>query len=533
MDDEASADTGFGAARLACALAAWAVGALLMLLLDDRVDLPSLAMLVVLSSAVASLWLPVWASALASVLAMLAFNWSFVPPRGSFTVDLHQHLLLLAAMLGVNWIVAALMAAQRRQTRLAKRHAQRAEELRAWGDALRDADAPLAHAGLLHAQLSRLAGGAAALLVLKEALPQDDDAEAVLLLGVPDSEQRAALWHCLRRARAMGPGSAHQADLRDCYLPLRGRGGAWGAAVLDGRVRHRDDPGALRHAQALCDQLGVALERAASARAAQQASAQAQEQAVRNAMLAAISHDYRTPLASILGAATALQEQDARLDAAQRRRLADSIAEETRQLGRLTDNTLQLARLDGHAVPLACDWESAEELFGACLRKARRRDPGRRLRARIEPGLPLLWCDALLMAQLLDNLVDNALKYSPDAGPVELLARRIGEQAVLAVRDRGPGIAPASRQRIFEVFQRGAEPLESAGSAPVMQRARPGAGVGLAVCRAIARAHGGELRVRGRGHGGCSFECSLPLRAPPAEPLDAARDAAAAAERPS
>jgi two-component system sensor histidine kinase KdpD len=133
-------------------------------------------------------------------------------------------------------------------------------------------------------------------------------------------------------------------------------------------------------------------------------------------------------------------------------------------------------------------------------------------------GLPLLWCDALLLTQLLDNLVDNALKYSPAEAPVEILVRRQADQLVLAVRDRGPGIAPAWRERVFEVFRRGAPGPEGAADAALTPRARAGAGVGLAVCRAIARAHGGELRLRPRGHGGCSFECVLPLREQPLQP---------------
>ena len=287
----------------------------------------------------------------------------------------------------------------------------------------------------------------------------------------------------------------------------------FGAAVLRGPVRA--DSGLRDHAQALCDQMGLALQRAQSSRAEQQARASAEAQGVRNALLAAISHDHRTPLATILSAATSLDEQAERLDAAQRRRLARSIADEATRLARLTDNTLQLARLDAPGVQLRCDWESAEEIVGTVLRHARTRDPGRRLRARLEPDLPLLWCDALLIAQLLDNLVDNALKYSPDEAPVELLVRRQGEQIVLAVRDRGPGVAPAWRERIFDVFHRGAQGMD--GSDATLA-ARPGAGVGLAVCRAIARAHGGELRLRPRGHGGCSFECLLLLRAPPMAP---------------
>jgi len=149
------------------------------------------------------------------------------------------------------------------------------------------------------------------------------------------------------------------------------------------------------------------------------------------------------------------------------------------------------------------------------LRRVRRRDEGQRTRARLEPGLPLLWCDAMLVSQLLENLVDNALKYSPAEAPVEILVRRIGETALLAVRDRGPGIAPAWRERVFDVFRRGS-------GTPALDRevARRGAGVGLAVCRAIARAHGGEIRVRPRAHGGSAFEFLLPLREAPVAPAE-------------
>lgn len=534
---------------LALAALCWAAGWAAMAWLDGVVDLANLAMLLVLTSAVASLWLPVWLSAAAGALAVAGFNWAFVPPRGSFAVDVHQQALLLGAMLGVNWIIAALMAAQRHQARQAQAHARQARQLRQWSETLRDAADPLAHAGGLHAALAELAGGPVALMLLRDGLPghrgeQDaldglDDDAVVLRLGEADADQRAGLWHCLRQGHAMGPGTGRHTELPAWYLPLRGRGLCLGAAVLTGPAPERADLATLAHAQALCDPLGLALQRQQTTREAQRAHDAAQAQGVRNALLAAISHDYRTPLATILGAASSLESQAERLDASQRQALARRIVDEVGQLSRLTDNTLQLARLDAPGVHLRCDWESAEELVGAALRHARQRDPGRRTRARMEPGLPLLWCDALLMSQLLDNLIDNALKHTPPDAPVELLVRRQAPVAlagaaagslpgqapaaqcasaaplgwaVLAVRDRGPGVAPAWRERIFEVFQRGAEAMPGA-AAPLPTR---GAGVGLAVCRAIARAHGGELRLRARGHGGSSFECWLPLREPPA-----------------
>jgi two-component system, OmpR family, sensor histidine kinase KdpD len=505
------------------ALVAWAAGWAALVLMDGRVDLANLAMLLVLSSAVASLWLPVSVSLVSNAVAVMAFNWTFVPPRGTFSVDLSQHALLLGAMLVVNSIIAALMAAQRRQSRLADRHALQAEQLRSWGDTLRDAIDPLAQMGALHAALTAISGGPVAVLALGDHAPATNDDSAALRVGEADADQLAGLWHCLRQGQPLGPGTGRYEELSDWYLPLRGRGASFGAAVLRGHGIERADPHLRDHVQALCDQAGVALQRAVAGREEQRTRERAQTQEVRNALLAAISHDFRTPLATIMGAASSLDEQAERLSAEQRRRLAQTIVDETAQLSRLTDNTLQLARLDAPGVTLRCDWESAEETVGTALRHARRRDPTRRVRARLEPDLPLLWCDAMLISQLLDNLIDNALKYSPPDTPVEVLVRRQGEQVVLAVLDRGPGIAPAWRERIFEVFHRGAEAMAGGTSATADQTAaRPGAGVGLAVCRAIARAHGGELRLRPRGHGGCSFECVLPIRPAPERPAEEA-----------
>jgi two-component system sensor histidine kinase KdpD len=142
------------------------------------------------------------------------------------------------------------------------------------------------------------------------------------------------------------------------------------------------------------------------------------------------------------------------------------------------------------------------------LARERARNPHHRLRSRVEPGLPLVRCDAVLVVQMLSNLVHNALAYSGDDAPVEILVRRVGAEMMFAVRDRGPGIAPGLRERIFEVYQRAEA---SAGG-------RHGAGVGLALCRAVARVHGGRLALRARHHGGSSFECFLPLGEAPGVP---------------
>ncbi len=502
--------------RLTPALLAWAAAWSAMTWLDGQLDLANLAMLLVLASALAALWLPSWASITSSAVAVLAFNWFFVPPKFTFTVDLHQNALLLVALLLVNWIIAGLVIRQRRLAEAAQTVATREARLRQWGDTLRDASDPAAHAAALQTALRDASECPVAVSVLRTLDGRPDDS-ATLQVGEPDAEQRAGLALCVRDGRPMGAGSGRYDELPDAYLPLRGKGVTLGAALVSGLARHPQGHELRPHLQALCDQMGSALHRSLMAAQEQQAREQAQLQATRNALLAAISHDYRTPLATIMGAASSLQAQGHRMDDAQRSRLAAGIVEESERLARLTDNTLQLARLDAPTVALRCDWESTEEIVGAVLRRARLRSQGNRVRAWVEPGLPLLWCDAMLVSQLLDNLLDNALKYSPGEAPVELHAARDGELLVLAVSDRGPGIAPAWHEKVFDVFQRG-EPTPGNNDA-----GRTGAGVGLAVCRAIARAHQGELLLRPRAEGGCRFECRLPLRGD--GPLTAAPEA--------
>ncbi|MDL2337067.1 MAG: DUF4118 domain-containing protein [Pseudomonadota bacterium] len=491
----------------------WAAAGLLMGWLDGRIDVANLAMLLVMASALAALWLPPIPSMLACAAAVLAFNVAFVPPRGTFSVDLHQHAVLLVTMLAVGWIVALLMARQRQLAARERLHALRAEQLQGLGEVLRNADDPRSQGPQLGDALSSLTGTRATLLMVSSAPSEPSEVPAHVLLGEATPDEQAGLWLSLRQSRALGPGTGRHDEQPHWYLPMRGRQSSFGAALLPLAGLPADAETVRAHAQALCDQMGVAIERAIGAQAAAAAREEAQGQRLRNTLLAAISHDYRTPLATILGAATSLHDQADRLSAEQRRRLATTIADEAGRLARLTDNTLQLARLDTPGLSLQLDWESAEEIVGTVLRRARQLDTTPRVKARLEPGLPLLRCDAVLMVQLLDNLVYNAVKYGDSTAPVEIVVRRIADRVVFAVRDRGPGIAPAWRERVFDVFQRVDPAVHGAVSfdAP----SRHGAGVGLALCRAIARAHGGELTLRQRSHGGSSFECSLAVVAPP------------------
>ena len=498
----------------AWACVVWGVAWLLMLGLDKHIGLAQAAITLVLASALAAIWLPLVSSLLTTTAAVLAFDWFIVPPKHSFSVELSEDVLLVIEILVLSWVVTALLARGRVLATRARRAASHADQMRRLGDALRDDEDPLHRGQVLRQALDELLGAPASLLVLRHdpsTTPDDSDAAT---LGDPGADELVGLWHCARLCQQFGPGTGREQELPALYLPLRGaEGEAFGAAMVPVRPGEFMDPVVLAQAQALCDQVGQLLHRARTQREAESANAHAQGQAVRNALLAAISHDYRTPLAAIMGAASSLRDQGAKLAPEQRERLTQSIVAETRQLSRLTDNTLQLVRLDAPGVKLKLDWESPDELAGAAIDRARRHDPDRRLKVWAEPGLPLVRCDAVLFSQMLENLIDNALKYSDPPAPVELNVRRHGEHIVFAVRDNGPGVQPEWREKIFEVFQRGDWRSGASNS-----KAQRGAGVGLAVCRSIALAHGGDLKLRPRSQGGSSFECWLRAEAPPSAP---------------
>jgi two-component system sensor histidine kinase KdpD len=496
-------------ARCLIGAAGWLLGWVAAWSLEGIADLGNQALPLVLAAAFTSLWWPAWLAALACVASVLSFNWLFVLPLGSFEVSLARDALLLATMLAVSLGITFLMARQRRLAHTSELQARRVEALHGLSEALRTAsDVPAAHRTLDTAlrQACEQAGARGATtraLWLDAAAPQ----ATAQVFGSPGTDEVSGLTLCRQQSTPMGPGTRVYENQPGWYLPARGRLGAQGAVLIEAHPEALRDTELRRHVQALCDLAGQAVERLNADAAARVARQAAEAHALRNTLLAAVSHDYRTPLASILGAATSLSQQGDRLTPAQRQRLADTIADEAAQLGRLTDNALQLARLDSGPAALQTDWESLEEIVGAVLRRVRSRAPGRRLQARIEAGLPLLRCDAVLVAQLLENLLDNALRYAPGEPAIEVKGWQQAEHVRLAVRDRGPGIPDAERERVSEAFERG-EAGRRSGTR--------GAGLGLALCRAIAQSHGAAFTLRNRRGGGCHVEVGFPLAAPPA-----------------
>lgn len=483
-------------------LIVWILGWLILWFLDRYLELGNLGLILVLTSAIAAIWLPVSVTLIFSMVALMAFNWAFVPPRGTFTIHFHQDALLLLAMLVVNIIIASLMASLREKSRQVQAHADAVDVLRSWSDSLRDIDDPHQLLPLLQKMLRDLIDRPSAFIALRHELPIENNFTSLihsLDKEKIDKEQIDALWHCLRTGQSLGPATGRYQELKDLYLPLRGRKMTYGAVMI-----RQVDSQTLTHliqAQALCDQMGIALERRYSFAQEQQARDQAQAQSVRNTLLAAISHDYRTPLATIMSAASSLEQQSERMQECQRKQLARSIGDEADRLQRLTHNVLQLARLDAIESNIHLDWESAEEIIGGVVHRLRAHKFYSRLDIKVAADLPLIRGDSLLLSQLLDNLIDNAFKYSMADSPIEIRAYTDRNTLVMAIRNQG-FIDAAQMENIFLPFQRGD------------QRHTQGAGVGLALCLAIARAHAGDLLMKYENYS-IIFECHLPLVSQP------------------
>ncbi|MGQ0711488.1 MAG: sensor histidine kinase [Rhodoferax sp.] len=493
----------------------WVLAWLALVLLDGALDVGNLAQLLVLAAAFCALWWPWWAALGASALSVLLFNYAFVPPRGTLSVELHQHALLLLSTLALSALVAVLMGRLRAVARQARWLAACSERQRLLAQQLRETEQAQAALALLAQALAPLgAGPVAALAADVDAATDPPTHTPGCWWGEVNEDEASGLRLCMRQGRSLGQGTGRHDNLWAVYWPLRARAHVMGAALL--RLREGQPLGSaqLAHAQALCDEVGAALERLWAHRLAQTSRQQSQVHALRNTLLASIAHDHRTPLASIANAAELLRDQAPRLGAARCQQLAQTIVDEAAQLGRITDNSLQLARLDdpGRAVPM--DWEAVEELVASAAARYRQRPGAARLRLRLPQALPLVRCNAVLVVQLLDNLLDNAARHGPrhpdgSIAPTELRVWVARGALWLQVCDRGPGLDAAVRAHWFE------------GAVQALQRPPShGSGVGLALCHAIARAHGAALHYRARRGGGACFALGLPLSEPPAPPQE-------------
>jgi two-component system sensor histidine kinase KdpD len=250
-------------------------------------------------------------------------------------------------------------------------------------------------------------------------------------------------------------------------------------------------------------QIALAIERVQIARAAESVRVAAETESLRNTLLASISHDLRTPLAVIAGAGSALADQSDDLDPETRHRLAQSIETRARDMSELISNVLDLTRLESNRLELRRDWQTIDDLLGAALDRSAQRLRDHAVDVDLPAELPAVHVDAGLMVQLFANLFENAAKYTPPGTRISVSALADDRAITVVIEDDGPGLPPGDPARLFDKFQRGRS-----------ESSVTGAGLGLAICRAIARAHGGDIRALNRGERGARFEISLPLEGP-------------------
>jgi two-component system sensor histidine kinase KdpD len=237
----------------------------------------------------------------------------------------------------------------------------------------------------------------------------------------------------------------------------------------------------------------------------------AQTERMRSALLASISHDLRTPLAVMAGASSTLAERGERMSADERRALAQSVFEQSREMSEQVAKVLEMTRLETGAIRLQRDWESVADLAGAVLRRVGERLAGHRIVLDLPGDLPLVRVDATLIEHVLANLLENVARHTPRDTLVQLRAKRQAQELVVSVEDHGPGLDAADRDRVFAKF----EHREAEGAAR-------GVGLGLAICRAAVRLHGGRIWADEVPGGGLAFRFTLPIEAPPEMPLEQA-----------
>ncbi|MCC7491013.1 MAG: sensor histidine kinase KdpD [Fimbriimonadaceae bacterium] len=438
----------------------------------------------------------------ASVLAVLLFDVLFIEPRFSVAVSDTQYLFMFSVMLAVGLLIAELTARAKAQAARAERGQRRAELLYRLAQRLTTAGDPLAVMSAAEDELGAVCGGRVAVFRRK---PQglrpvvDHPAE----FPADPAEVAVAQW-VLDHDRPAGRGTDTLPAAEAVYLPLAAGGathGVLGIAHHDPQYPWLPEPRSLL--EACATQIALALERVELAAAAEAARLAAGTEALRSNLLASVSHDLRTPLATIAGASSTLL-QTPPPPAAEQRLLIESINDEAERLSRLVTNLLRLTQLEA-GLALRREWHLLEDLIGSALRATERHLAGRSITVAVSPDMLLVEVDAVLLELLLVNLLDNCARYTPPGSSLELAGCRRAGELRLTVTDCGPGVPDEDRERIFETFARGAQArAESRGS-----------GLGLAICRAVAVAHGGSLSVSNRPAGGACFELLLPQPALP------------------
>jgi two-component system sensor histidine kinase KdpD len=492
---------------IACAATAAATG--LGFAIDPWLPIANISVAYLLAVMIVSMRAGLRAGILASILSFLAFNFFFTEPRLTFAITDSHNFLTVVFFLVAAVIVSNMAARLRAQIEQTRESVRRTANLYDFG---RKITAAVTQDDVLWAVVHHVAdtihGRSLVLLPCASGLgvaagyPPEDDLDAV--------SAAAAGW-AWANGRAAGRGSTVMSAADWLFLPMQTAHGPVG--VLGVQMAEDPDmpsPAQLRLLETLADQGAVAIERTTLVADIEAAKVATERERLRAALLSSLSHDLRTPLVSIMGAASTLISYEESLDGASRRDLAHTIQDEAERLNRFVQNLLDMTKLGSGPLKPRVDWVDLHDIVAAAVKRAARLARRHAIKVEIDPAMPLLCLDAVLMEQAIFNLLDNACKYAPAGSPIKVWAVRAADHISIEVADQGPGIPPEDRDKVFDMFYR----VRATDSQVA------GTGLGLAICRGIVEAHGGTIRAEPGLHG-AGTAIIIHLALPPALELDA------------
>ena len=466
--------------------------------LFPHLALRNLAMIYLLTVVILSSFLS-WGPALfSSFFSVATFAFFFVPQYYSFAIADTESAITLLIMLLVSTLVSALTTRVRHQARVARQQERQTAALYEMSQNLTAIDSLEELLHVATEQISRIFDSHVTILM------PDAAGKLQVRAGHPLAEEdvregMVGKW-VFKHGHLAGAGTGTLSAVKGIYLPLSASQHVIGVLRLEtGQPDRIVEADSLRLLEALGTQVALAIERENLSRQAELARFEIEAERMRNALLSSVSHDLRTPLTVIAGSASSLLEGEQNLDSVTKHELAQSIYEEAKRLDRLVYNLLEMSRLQSGEIKFHQEWHVLEEVIGCALAQLDTQMHDRPVSISLPTDLPLIRIDGLLMERVVINLLENALKYTPPGTPIEISGRVQGQDLLVTIADRGPGLPAGQEERIFEKFYQVAP-----GSAR-------GAGLGLTICRSIVEFHGGRIWAANRPEGGAVFSFTIPL----------------------
>ncbi|MCK9363707.1 MAG: sensor histidine kinase KdpD [Syntrophales bacterium] len=465
----------------------------------DRTDI---AMIYLLGIVITSTRTGRWPALAATLLSVAAFDFFFAPPYFTFAVNDIRFVVTFAVMFVVANVITRLTLQIREQAEASRKRERNTAALYALSRKLAQERKKEQIFNVATKHISEVFHSQIVILVLDKKGELAASETRVGTFSIDRKELSVARWAFDNRHSA-GLGTDTLPGAKALYLPMVASSGVVGVVgVLPENAERGFDPEDIHFLESFVNQTAMAMERIMLAKEVQEEHLKAEAQNVKNTFLSSISHDLRSPLAVVAGAASTLLEKDASLDRPARLELLHTIYEETDRLERIIRNVLNLTRLDSGTITVHKEWQPLEEIIGVVLNRFADRFRERSLELKIPPDLPLIPFDTLLMEQVLSNLMENALRHTPTGTPVEITVTPQKSAVMIEIADRGPGIPAHEGEAIFKKFTRGAN-------------TQMGAGIGLSICRVIIEAHGGRIWVENRTGGGAAFKFVIPVEGTP------------------